>query len=150
MSITPIARSRRRGPRMICGGATACGSRPCRSRELRQIEPALAPGFKHAVWFPDCIRTTNPHLLTRALAERFVQDGGEFRQETVRDIAFDPDGVLTLETDMGAAADRAAGGRDRRLFQAMGGQARQLRAARHRARLSPDGCPIPASSSGGP
>ena len=66
--------------------------------ELRQLEPALAPTFKHAVWFPDCIRTTSPHLLTHALAQRFVQDGGELRQETVRDITVDPRGALTLET----------------------------------------------------
>jgi D-amino-acid dehydrogenase len=69
--------------------------------ELRQLEPALAPGFKHALWFPDCIRTTNPHLLTRALAQRFVQDGGELSLETVRDITVNPDGLIALKTDIG-------------------------------------------------
>jgi D-amino-acid dehydrogenase len=66
--------------------------------ELRQLEPALATTFKHAVWFPDCIRTTSPHLLTHALAQRFVEDGGEIRQETVRDITVSPRGELTLQT----------------------------------------------------
>jgi D-amino-acid dehydrogenase len=66
--------------------------------ELRQLEPALAPTFRHAVWFPDCIRTTSPHLLTHALAQRFVQDGGALRQETVRDIDVSPRGELTLQT----------------------------------------------------
>jgi D-amino-acid dehydrogenase len=74
---------------------------PVPVEELHQLEPALATDFKHAVWFRDCIRTTNPHLLTRALAARFVQDGGELSLETVRDIAVDPDGVIALETDIG-------------------------------------------------
>ena len=80
---------------------------PVPIEELRQIEPALAPGFKHAVWFPDCIRTTSPHLLTHALAQRFIQDGGEFRQEAVRDITVDLRGELTLQTfDGPRAVDR--------------------------------------------
>jgi len=66
--------------------------------ELRQIEPALASTFKHAVWFPDCIRTTSPHLLTHALAQKFVQDGGELVQETVRDITMTDRGEMTLHT----------------------------------------------------
>ncbi|MBI3513703.1 MAG: FAD-dependent oxidoreductase [Proteobacteria bacterium] len=72
--------------------------------ELRQLEPALAPTIKHAVWFPDCIRTTNPALLTRALAEKFVRDGGQIRQETVTDLAVAPDGTLSLATDRGTRA----------------------------------------------
>ena len=72
--------------------------------ELRQIEPALAPTIKHAVWFPDCIRTTNPALLTRALAEKFVRDGGQIRQESVTDIAVAPDGTISLATERGARA----------------------------------------------
>jgi D-amino-acid dehydrogenase len=72
--------------------------------ELRQIEPALTSNIKHAVWFPDCIRTTNPALLTRALAEQFVKDGGEIRQETVSDIALGADGKLALTTEHGTRA----------------------------------------------
>src|SRR5262249_8382487 len=64
--------------------------------ELRQLEPALTRDIKHAVWFPDCIRTTNPALLTRALAEQFIKDGGEYRQETVSDIALGADGALSM------------------------------------------------------
>ncbi len=69
--------------------------------ELRQIEPALTRDIKHAVWFPECIRTTNPALLTRALAEQFVKDGGEIRQETVTDISLGHDGALSMTTENG-------------------------------------------------
>lgn len=66
--------------------------------ELRRLEPALAPTFKHAVWFPDCIRTTDPMLLTQALSRTFVENGGEFLREDVRDIVQSNDGEISIVT----------------------------------------------------
>jgi D-amino-acid dehydrogenase len=51
--------------------------------ELRQLEPALAPIFEKAVYLPEQAQCLNPHRLVRALAERFVADGGRIERARI-------------------------------------------------------------------
>jgi len=46
------------------------------SDELRQLEPALAPIFEHAMYLPQSGGSTNPGQLVRRFAEHFVARGG--------------------------------------------------------------------------
>src|SRR5262245_21328229 len=56
--------------------------------EIRQLEPALAPIFKRAVWFPDC---ANPFPLVEALAGAFLRNGGQILARRVLDLEFNAD-----------------------------------------------------------
>jgi D-amino-acid dehydrogenase len=69
--------------------------------ELRQLEPALAPGFRRAVFLPDSWKTIDPYLVTARLAEHFAAGGGEIVQEEVIDIAVAPEGPTEIVTDRG-------------------------------------------------
>jgi D-amino-acid dehydrogenase len=51
--------------------------------ELRQLEPGLAPIFKHGFFQPDCTFVANPGRAVKALAADFVQRGGHLRIEEV-------------------------------------------------------------------
>jgi D-amino-acid dehydrogenase len=44
--------------------------------ELRQLEPSLAPIFKHGFFMPGCSFVTNPGRAVERLAENFVERGG--------------------------------------------------------------------------
>lgn len=92
--------------------------------ELRQMEPALSPHFRHGVLLPDHGFTVDPYQLVSALAEQFARDGGRFARATVRDIAAGGHDRLALATDGGTiAADRvvlAAGAWSRPLAAALG------------------------------
>ncbi|MBM3485689.1 MAG: FAD-dependent oxidoreductase [Alphaproteobacteria bacterium] len=69
--------------------------------ELRQVEPALGPGFHRGVLLPDSLGTANPYRLTSQLARHFVANGGAIRRETVTDIEVGPDGPRALVTESG-------------------------------------------------
>ena len=71
------------------------------AEEIRQMEPALAPIFKHAVYFPDHGHCTNPHGLVAALAAELVRNGGEVVAADVQEIDVGPDGARGLETSAG-------------------------------------------------
>jgi len=51
--------------------------------EIRQLEPALAPSFKHAYYQPDCAFVTNPKRAVEALAAAFVAAGGRIERAEV-------------------------------------------------------------------
>lgn len=70
-------------------------------QELRQLEPALAPIFRHAVYLPDSVQTVNPYRVIAHLAEDFVRNGGEIVAETVQDIAVGAAGPEAIITDAG-------------------------------------------------
>lgn len=59
-----------------------------RQDEIRQLEPALAPIFKHAIYHPECSQIADPKAYVEKLARMFVAAGGEIRDETVIDIDF--------------------------------------------------------------
>ncbi|WP_119462501.1 FAD-dependent oxidoreductase [Rhodospirillaceae bacterium SYSU D60014] len=72
--------------------------------EIRQFEPALAPIYKHAVFYPENAYVVNNFRLVVSLAEDFVRNGGTLLREAATgfDIA---DGRAThLRTDAGRHA----------------------------------------------
>jgi D-amino-acid dehydrogenase len=66
--------------------------------QISEIEPSLAPIFRHAIYLPDPVQTVSPYLFTRKLAESFVRAGGELVQENVEDILLGPNGVIHVVT----------------------------------------------------
>ena len=50
--------------------------RVLRPEEAVQLEPSLAPVFRHAVHWPDAASVSNPGAVTKAYAERFTKLGG--------------------------------------------------------------------------
>ena len=91
--------------------------------EVRQMEPNLAPIFKHAYFVPDSRSIRNPGRLVEVLAEGFQARGGALRREKVENVDVDGDGTPTLVTDAGRhqvdavvlAAGARSGGLARRL-----------------------------------
>lgn len=54
--------------------------------DLHDLEPDLAPVFRHAVLFPRTAHLSNPYRVTRALFDRLTAEGAvSFRQDTVTD-----------------------------------------------------------------
>ncbi|HTO84775.1 MAG TPA: FAD-dependent oxidoreductase, partial [Methylomirabilota bacterium] len=45
------------------------------AEEIRQLEPSLAPIYKHAVYYPENAYVTNNFRLVQALAESFARNG---------------------------------------------------------------------------
>jgi D-amino-acid dehydrogenase len=68
-------------------------------QELRQLEPALAPIFRYAVYLPDSLQTVDPYVMTAALARHFAASGGTILEETVHEIEIGPDGPSAVVTD---------------------------------------------------
>ena len=66
--------------------------------EIRQLEPALHPRYRHATWFPDCGHTLDPFRLTRAIADEVRAAGGRFVEAEVRGFELGPEGVRSLRT----------------------------------------------------
>ena len=62
---------------------------------LRELEPALAPGFAKGAFVPAAAHTVDPHRLVTGLAEHFEHLGGSFRRARV-------DRVLATSTDRAA------------------------------------------------
>jgi D-amino-acid dehydrogenase len=69
--------------------------------EIRQMEPTLAPIFKHAVHFPDHGHCTDPHGLVEALAAAFSRNGGEIVEAKVTGIEAGPERARAIETSRG-------------------------------------------------
>jgi D-amino-acid dehydrogenase len=94
------------------GFESAAGSQALRRRhgvamtmlgqaELRQMEPSLAPGFRHGVLMPDSYNTVNPLRLVQTLTQSFIDAGGEVIQTGVQRIERAGKGKLTAITDTG-------------------------------------------------
>ncbi len=71
------------------------------AEEIRQMEPDLAPIFKHAVYFPEHGHCANPLGLTTALAAELVRNGAEIIEARVNAIEIGPDGARAIETTIG-------------------------------------------------
>ena len=69
--------------------------------DIRHMEPALAPGFRHGVFLPDDGHTTDPHRLVQALAAHFEAAGGIVLRRDVRGFAMGPEGPTQIHTDGG-------------------------------------------------
>jgi len=94
------------------------------SDELRQLEPALAPIFKHALYLPQSGGATNPGQLVRRFAERFVAKGGVIHRAPATGFRFADGPVSAVVTGSGdVAADAvvlAAGSWSRGLARQLG------------------------------
>ena len=69
------------------------------AEELKQLEPALAPIFPRAVFYPDVAYTVNNLRFVQALAEAFQGHGGRLLRETVRGFEFGETGPRAVLTD---------------------------------------------------
>lgn len=92
--------------------------------EIAQMEPGLAPIFKHATWAPNSGHTINPGALTEAYARQAQHMGVEVLQARVTGFEVGPEGPTTLKTDKGdRPIDRlviAAGAWSARLSKQLG------------------------------
>lgn len=74
------------------------------AEELRQLEPGLAPIFRHATFFPKGAHTVDPGALTAALAEAFARGGGKLLATRVSGFEFALDKPSAARTDHGTVA----------------------------------------------
>lgn len=92
--------------------------------EIAQLEPGLAPIFKHATWAPNSGHTANPGALTEAYARQAAAMGAEIIQAKALGFEVGADGPHTLKTSQGdRKLDRlviAAGAWSARLSQQLG------------------------------
>ncbi len=92
--------------------------------EIRQLEPGLAPIFRHGVFFPDSAHTVDPGALAAGLAESFERRGGRRLVARVSGFEFRDGRPAALRTDAGRlAADGfvvAAGAWSGALSEALG------------------------------
>lgn len=72
---------------------------PIPVEELRRLEPALAPIFRHAVLFSDCISTLDPALFTQRLAAHFEAEGGEMLRGRIDDLEVGAEGPAAVIVD---------------------------------------------------
>lgn len=69
--------------------------------ELRQMEPALAPGLAGGVLYPESGHCTDPVALSASLASAFRQAGGEVRRAEVKQLVPAGQGSVRLVTPDG-------------------------------------------------
>ncbi|MFZ9077085.1 MAG: NAD(P)/FAD-dependent oxidoreductase [Alphaproteobacteria bacterium] len=69
--------------------------------EISQLEPGLAPIFKHATWAPNSGHTVNPGALTEAYAKQASRMGCEFVNCKVLGFEIGPEGPTKIRTSAG-------------------------------------------------
>ena len=69
--------------------------------ELRQLEPALAPIYRRAVYLPDQGQTKNPGRLVASLAEHAARQGARFIRAKATGFEMGVDGPVAVLTDGG-------------------------------------------------
>ena len=70
-------------------------------------EPALSRNIKHALFFPNTLQLLEPHHTSLKLFDYFIQQGGEFKQQTVQKISFPEQGVnINLSSNSVASSDK--------------------------------------------
>ena len=92
--------------------------------ELRQMEPNLAPIFRHAIFLATSRGIRNPGRLVETLANAVLAKGGKLVREKVERVEFTSDGAPVIVTDRERrSADLivlAAGARSGRLARQLG------------------------------
>ena len=92
--------------------------------EACAMVPGLRSDIHGAIFVPGSISVSDPHRLSRAIFDAFVQDGGEFRQQPVSVITEIGGTVLSVSTPEGETAVSgaviAAGQASRRLTADLG------------------------------
>jgi len=71
------------------------------NHEIRQLEPTLAPIFKHAAYLTDCISVSDPFSLTQAFMYAFLHNGGSTLRERVGGFEVADGKVLQVITELG-------------------------------------------------
>ena len=74
------------------------------TEELRQMEPAFTDEIQRAVYFPTAYSTTNPSLLTRAIADETIARGGNVVRADVTDIRIEGGRTASIVTGQGEMA----------------------------------------------
>lgn len=69
--------------------------------EIRQMEPALAPIFRHGVFFPQGAHCLDPGTLVQRYADAFRRNGGRIEQRRVLGFDVGPDGIRGVRADGG-------------------------------------------------
>ncbi|CAM5761505.1 amino acid dehydrogenase [Labrys miyagiensis] len=69
--------------------------------EIRQLEPALAPIFKSAVYLPEQGQCPNPGRLVAKLAENATRQGARFIRARVADFEMGAQGVVAVQLEGG-------------------------------------------------
>lgn len=72
--------------------------------QIRQMEPDLAPIFKHAVFFPEHGHCAHPLGLTTALTEELKRNGAEIVEARVEALEIGPEGARAIATSQGRLA----------------------------------------------
>lgn len=91
--------------------------------DLRDLEPNLAPIFRHGLWQKDALRIVNPGRLVREMVDLLVAGGGRFQQGEVRAVEPGETSVTVRLTDTTLSVDRvviAAGAWSRPLAAMLG------------------------------
>ena len=91
--------------------------------QISDLEPALAPIFKHGVYQQDCMSITNPGRLVTGMVKQLVDDGGAYTQFAVNQIKVSADGVQLIGPSGNLSADKiviAAGAWSRSLARQLG------------------------------
>ena len=61
--------------------------------QIRDLEPGLAPIFKHGFYQQDSLSITNPGRLVKGMVKQFVDSGGVYKQFTVNQITLRGNGI---------------------------------------------------------
>lgn len=69
--------------------------------EIRDLEPVVGPQFNYGIHMQDGGFTINPKKLVNALVESFIDAGGRFVMNQVRDIQADNNGMYAVTTRTG-------------------------------------------------
>jgi len=93
------------------------------AKQIHDLEPNLAPIFKHGFYQKDSLSVTNPERLVKEMVELFVKRGGIYKQFTVNQINIQENGIQLKEQNEELVADKiviAAGAWSRSLAKQLG------------------------------
>lgn len=71
------------------------------AHQIRQLEPTLAPIFKHAAYLTDCVLVADPYNFTKALLNAFFECGGQHIREKVAGFKRDHHRIQQIITNAG-------------------------------------------------
>jgi glycine/D-amino acid oxidase-like deaminating enzyme len=68
---------------------------------LRERIPEIGPSVRHGVFYPNSMNTISPIMVTTALFDRFINDGGNFVKDSVSALRQQHGNIATLVTSAG-------------------------------------------------
>ena len=93
------------------------------AEQIRDLEPGLAPIFKHGFYQQDSLSITDPERLVKGMVKQFVDSGGVYKQFTVNQITTRDSGIQLMSLAENLNADKvvvAAGAWSRSLAKQLG------------------------------